>query len=290
MPSLAQHQSNDYTKLLLIGHSKAGKTGSMASLVPDFNLRILDLDNGLETLKGFVLRDCPSRLNSIEFRTLRDRYKASPLGPVIAGQPKAFVEAIKMLDRWKYDDVDLGSPAEWGPDDILVIDSLTFLSDAAFAWAEPLSSKDQRAVYGTAQKAIEKVLALVQSDDFKTNVIVTSHVRYIDLEDGKKKGFPTAIGEALSPKIPRYFTSVALCETGQGGKRTIQTVATSYIDLANPKPFEMLPKYPIETGLADFFKVLRSQPNAKRRVQAQEETPSAATKALQRAERILARR
>ena len=32
------------------------------------------------------------------------------------------------------------------------------------------------------------------------------------------------------------------------------------IDLKNPKPFEMLPHYPISTGLADFFAVLREVP------------------------------
>jgi len=239
----------------------------MTPLVEDYNLRILDMDNGLDPLKSHVLRHWPKRLDNVEYRTLRDRYKSTSLGPVLAGQPKAFVDAIKMLDRWKYDDVDLGVPAEWGPDCILVIDSLTLLSDAAYAWAEPLSSKDQRAVYGTAQRAIEKILALITSDEFYTNVIVTSHIRYIELEDGRKKGFPTAIGEALSPKIPRYFNSVALYDIGPGGKRAIQTAATATIDLANPKPFEMLPKYPIETGLADFFRVLRSQPNAERRVQ-----------------------
>jgi len=263
MTNLAHHQSNEYVKLCLIGHSKAGKTGSMAPLACDgYNLRVMDMDNGLDPLKTFVAKTCPGRLDSVEFRTLRDRYKATALGPVIAGQPKAFVEAIKLLDHWRYDDVDLGQPAEWGPDCILVIDSLTLLADAAFAWAEPLSSRDQRAVYGTAQKALEKTLALITSDDFKTNVIVTSHVRYIDLEDGKRKGFPTAIGEALSPKIPRYFNSVALCEVISGGKRTIQTAATATIDLANPKPFEMEPRYPIETGLRDFFRVLRDPPKA----------------------------
>jgi len=237
----------------------------MAPLVPDFDLRILDMDNGLDPLKAFVQKDCPKRLGSVEFRTLRDHYKMTPQGPVCA-RPTAFNEALKMLTHWKYDDVDLGPPAEWGPNCILTVDSLTFLSDAAFNVYEPLS-KDPRMAYGNAQRALEKVLAIIQSDDFQTNVIVTSHIRYIELDDGKKKGFPTAVGEALSPKIPRYFNSVALCEVGPGGKRTIQTTATATIDLANPKPFEMLPKYPIETGLADFFKVLRSQPNAERRVQ-----------------------
>ena len=267
MTSLAQHQSNKYTKLCLIGNSKSGKTGAMTPLVTDFNLRILDFDNGLDVLKTHVQKYHPERLDSVEFVTLRDQYKMTPQGP-ICPRPTAFNEAQRLLTHWKYDDVDLGAPAEWGPDCILVIDSFTFFADAAFNAVEPLSGKDGRMAYYNAQRALEKILAIIQSDDFETNVIVTSHIRFIELEEGKRKGFPTAVGEALSPKIPRYFNSVALCEVGQGGKRTIQTAATSTIDLANPKPFEMLPKYPIETGLAEFFKVLRSQPDAERRVQA----------------------
>ena len=60
MPSLANHQSNEYTKMLLEGDSGSGKTGSLASLVAaGFSLRILDMDNGLEPLKQFVQKECP---------------------------------------------------------------------------------------------------------------------------------------------------------------------------------------------------------------------------------------
>lgn len=261
MPSLADHQSNSFTKLLLEGDSGSGKSGCLASLVPNFNLRILDFDNGLEPLKQFVQKDSPERLTSIEFRTLRDDYTPSPLGPKVA-KPKAFVEALKMLDRWKYDDIDLGNPADWGAENILVIDSLTFLSDAAFNWAVGLNpnAKDPRQWYGQAQEAIESVLALLTSPNFKTNVIVISHVKYVDNPDGSRKGYPTAVGSALSPVIPRYFNSVALAQTAAGGKRTIQTAATAMIDLKNPKPFEMAKSYPIEIGLAEFFGVLRAAP------------------------------
>ncbi len=262
MPSLANHQSNEFTKMLLEGDSGSGKTGSLTSLVAaGYHLRILDMDNGLETLKQFVLRTSPESIGNIEYRTLRDTYKATALGPTVS-QPRSFVEAIKMLDRWKYDDVDLGNPADWGSDCILVVDSLTFLSDAAFSWAEGLNpgAKDRRQIYGAAQDTVEKILALLTSPNFKTNVIVISHIKYIDNPDGSRKGYPTAVGQALSPVIPRYFNSVALCQTSAGGKRTIQTTATAMIDLKNPKPFEMLDKYPLDTGLADFFAVLREPP------------------------------
>lgn len=269
MPLLSQHQSNEYTKLLIEGDSGSGKTGALASLVKaGYHLRILDMDNGLDVLKAYVQQDNPELLKNVEFRTLRDKRKATAEGPVIDGQPKAFISAIKMLDHWKYDDVDMGKPSEWGSDCILVVDSLTMLSDSAFDFREPLTPRgksgdyDKRATYFDAQGAIENVLALLTSESFRTNVIVISHIKYIDMPDGSKKGYPTSVGSALSPRIPTYFNSVALCETKPGGKRTLQTIANAMIDLKNPKPFAMAKSYPIETGLADFFAVLREPPKA----------------------------
>ena len=259
MPSLAQHQSNEFTKLLIEGDSGSGKTGALASLVAaGYKLRILDMDNGLDSLRSFVMKECPDKVNNVEFRTLRDEYSSSPAGPMVK-KPRAFVDALKMLDHWKYDDVDLGKPAEWGSDTIFVLDSFTFFCDSAFEWAKSMqpTAKDPRQWYGSAQEGAENVLALLTSGNFKCNVIVISHVKYVDNPDGSRKGYPTAIGSALSPVIPRYFNSVALCQTSGAGKRTIQTAATAMIDLKNPKPFEMAKSYPIETGLAEYFGVLR---------------------------------
>lgn len=258
MPSLADHQSNEFTKVLLCGDSGSGKSGALTSLVAaGYKLRILDMDNGLDSLKTYVLKDCPANLDNVEFRTLRDPYKTTAAGPKV-DKAKAFVDAMKMLDHWKYDDVDLGKPSDWGPDTICVIDSLSFLSDAAFDWAESLNptAKDPRQWYGAAQQAIESALALLTSPNFRTNVIVTAHVRYIENPDGTKKGYPNSVGSALGPTIPRYFNNWAQCEN-KNGKRTIRTEASAMIDLKNTKPFEMAKDYPIATGLADFFAVIR---------------------------------
>jgi AAA domain len=267
MPTLDHHQSNEYTKMLVEGDPGSGKTGGLASLVKaGYWLGILDYDNGLEPLKQFVYKECPDKISNVEYRTLRDKRKAGPEGSMVDGTPSASREGLKMLDRWKYDDVDLGRPAEWGPNKILVIDSLTLFSAAVYEWRETLVPRsaqgkyDQRAVYGDAQRVIEKTIAMLTSESFRTNVIVITHIKYVDNEDGTRKGYPMAIGAALSPQIPAYFNSVALCRTKPGGKRVIQTAATALIDLKNPKPFAMLPEYPIDTGLADFFAVLREPP------------------------------
>lgn len=263
MPSLANHQSNEFVKLLLEGDSKSGKTGSLASLVlAGYKLRVLDYDNGLDVLKQYILRDCPERIGNVEFRTLRDLRKASPIGSVIDGQPRAFPDGLRMLDRWKYDDVDFGVPSQWGKDVVLVLDSLTFFGDAAYDFREPLAIRsaktgqlDPRAVYGDAQDAVENVIALLTSAAFKTNIIVISHIKYVDNPDGTRKGYPSAVGSALSPLILRYFNNVVKF-SNIGGKRKIETVATPMYDLANAKPFEMEKSYDIETGMAKIFETL----------------------------------
>jgi hypothetical protein len=270
MPTLSHHQSNDYTKMILIGDSSSGKTGSLASLVAaGYQLRILDYDNGLESLKQQVLHLCPEKIENVSYRTLQDKRKSSPFGSILADKPRAFIKGIELIDRWKFkedsgDEIDLGVPAEWGRDVILAIDSLTTQSDAAYDWADPLvpagksGMKDDRPVYGMAQEAIRNMLKTICGSDFHCNVIVICHIKWIELA-GIQKGYPQSVGKALSPDIPIYFNSMALCQT-VGGKRTIQTQATANIDLKNPAPFEMKPSFPLSTGLAEFFATLRPNP------------------------------
>ncbi len=278
MPSLAQHQSNDFVKLLLTGDSGSGKSGALASLVAaGYKLRIVDMDNGLDSLKSYVMKDTPDLADNVDYVTLRDDYETTKTG-VKVKKPRAFVDAMKLLDKWKYDDVDLGSPAEFGPDCIVVLDSLSFFSDAAFNWAESMNptAKDPRQWFYSAQQAVESALALLTSGSFRTNVIVSAHVRYSTGDDGAQRGYPNAVGSALGPTIPRYFNHWAQC-TNKAGKRSIQTAATAMFDLKNTKPFEMEKTYSIEDGLAKFFAVLRDPP-AKPTAQAAKPTkPQAVT-------------
>jgi hypothetical protein len=262
---LSTHQSNDNTKVLLIG-------GSLVSLVKaGYKLRILDFDNLLDILKYKILDECPDCIDNVEYRTIRDRYKAGAQGSVLDGTPKAWVTAIRMLDHWKYTDedgteIDLGKPALWGPDTILVVDSLSRLCDAAYDFHESIIPRgksgdyDGRAVYGNSQDDVEKVLAMLTSRGFATNLIVIAHGIYQDLPDGTTKIFPQGVGQKLSPKIPQYFPNYIRYKN-VGGKRIMQLVSDPMIDLANTRPDAFKEKtLPIETGLAEFFAALRGQP------------------------------
>src|SRR6185436_11498354 len=105
MPTLDQHQSNRSIKLLLLGDSGNGKTGALASLVAaDYKLRIIDMDNGLDPLKTYAPQD---KLKNVSFKTIRDKYKTTQMGPVVDGIPSAYVTALKALDDWGED---LGKP------------------------------------------------------------------------------------------------------------------------------------------------------------------------------------
>lgn len=275
MPSLSKHRSTTLTKLLALGDAKVGKTTSLVSLVAaGYKLRILDMDNLLDSLVAKIRETCPDKLDNVEARTIRDKRKMTDLGPMLDGPAKAFTTAIKMLDNWKYtaDDgevIDLGKPYTWGEDTILVVDSLSRLCDAAYDWAEQMVPRgkggdfDGRAVYGNAQDAVENTLATLTSDSFGTNVIVICHGTYMDIPNDKPKIFPQGIGQKLSPKIPQYFPHYIRYKN-TNGRRSLQLKSDHMIDLATPG--HVPDTYPVETGLADLFKALRevkpvAQPN-----------------------------
>lgn len=259
MPTLDNHQSSSFAKVLYIGDSSTGKTGSLVSLVEaGYKLRILDLDNGLDSLVQFVKRQCPDKLVNVNFETRRDKFKASLAGPIISGQPKAFTDSLALLTKWSDDTI----PAEWGEQTIFVLDSLSAFGKSAFEWAKGMnpSAKDPRQWYFMAQGALENTIAMLTSEGFHCNVIVISHVQFKENADGTTKGYANTIGSALGPIIPRYFNTLVLAESTGSGKnvrRKIKTLPTGVVDLKTPVPFKIEGELPLETGLATLFEQLK---------------------------------
>jgi hypothetical protein len=254
MPTLDQHQSGRFSKLIYIGDSSTGKTGSLVSLLAaGYKLRVADLDNGLDSLVHFAKEQCPDKLGNVEFETIRDKYVASNAGPVIRGQPKAFTETLALMTRWSTDFDDSNM--------IFVLDSGSAFGKAAFEWAKFMNptAKDPRQWYFTAQKAVEDTIAMLTSEGFRMNVIFISHINYKEVSEGVTKGHVNAIGSALGPIIPRYFNTLVLAETSGSGKnvkRKIKTVPTGVIDLKTPNP-RIEVELPLETGMATLFAQLK---------------------------------
>lgn len=257
MPSLTESPPNTYIKLMLIGDSGSGKTGSLAPLAKaGYNLRIVDMDGGLRPLAK-ILEDDADALARISYITFRDKYRNGPQGTEVVRPARAYLQATKALDKWPDDE---SKPSEWGDKHIFVVDSLTLLSKAAFNQAISLNPncKDPRQWFAAAQSAIEMFLACVTDPEFNTNVIVISHITDIELNDGTVRGFPTAVGKALSRSIARYFNDLFICETmGQGNnvKRVIRSVPNGHVD-AKTSSLKLPATLPIATGMADIFKEL----------------------------------
>lgn len=265
MPSAADHKSSTFVKLLYIGDSGTGKTTSLTSLVEaGYHLRVLDFDNLLDPLIQMVRRSSPTALDRIHYMTFRDKFRTTPNGPIIDGVPTAYIGSMKAIDKWE----DGTIPGEWGPKHILVIDSLTTMSRSAYWWAKgllgahtfaegvPVRGVRPEQFYHAAQQALMNTVAYITAESLATNVIVIAHVKYLE-RDGQTKGFPVAVGNAISPEIPSYFPSVALA-TKSGTRRTIRTRSTNMIDLKNPRSFDMADEFDMEDGLARFFKAALS--------------------------------
>jgi len=257
MPTLDQHQSSSYTKLIYIGDSGTGKTGSLVSLLAaGFSFKILDMDNGLDSFVYYA-REQGLDLSKVEYETIRDKYRSGSQGPKIDGSPKAFVDAMNLLTEWsKTDD----------PNCIFVLDSLSAFGRAAFEWAKGLnpSAKDPRQWYFAAQQAVESAIAILTGGEFKMNVIVISHINYKEVTEGIQKGYVNAIGSALGPTIAKYFNTLILAETSgsrANTKRKIKTLPTGVIDLKVPSP-KIEAELPLETGMATIFATLRGTGSA----------------------------
>lgn len=272
----------------------SGKTGALMSLAAaGYNLRILDFDNGIDIIKGYCtskqssyLRDCPGIADRIDYLTLTDTMK-NVAGQIYPIKAVAWQRGITALDHWKeYAEDgktlvrDLGKLTSWTPQDVLVIDSLTMLAQAALNFHLGMNGKlgttrtqnEARRDIGAAQNLLRRLLEMLYDESVKCNVIVISHITMVT-EQGlgpqgqetgndpdSARGYPSAIGRALSPLIPRYFNSVLEADVvghGASAKHKIYTRTRGNVLVKTSAPLSVKSEYPLESGLAEYFKAVK---------------------------------
>ena len=242
-------------KLLSLGASGSGKTCSLISLVEaGYDIRIIDLDKGTPPLLSLIRHQCPERIGQVDIEPVGDVLRGSSSGVDIV-KATGYIQTLKLMTKWSDESV----PSEWGPNTVLVIDSLTRLGDYVFNYEKKLNPtvREPRQWYNFAQQRLRQFFDMVASDDFRTNVIVMAHVGLQETPNGEKQ-LPKSIGKALNPDIPSYFNNMIVTERKANGKRVINTVPTHDLDLKNEKPFAFSGQLPIETGLAEIFTTLQS--------------------------------
>lgn len=274
MTSMRNHQSGKTTKMLLLGDPGAGKTGAICSLADaGYNVRILDMDNGADIIRNTMLspksiygRDAIDRIHC---KTITDKL-SNVAGKLIPKSPKAWQKAVEMLDNWKDGDGEQFGPiSSWTDKDVLVIDSLTHLCNAAMNFVMFMNARlGQPRTQGDwyqAQNRIEELMQMLYDDGVKCNIVMNCHIKYIGEENGPKRGYPEAVGQALAPKIGSYFNSIVMAKTtgvGAGERHKIVTKSNGGIELKNSNPLAVKAEYSIETGLAELFRDLRGETSA----------------------------
>jgi len=242
MPAYTDHTVGSRTKLLLCGDSGSGKTSSLATLAnAGYNLRIADFDAGLDVLGNYLEGDAASRVHYV---TLRDSMKNAT----------AFQDFSKLLTiGWE----DFGLPKDWGDNDVLVIDSLTFLANSAMRRILQRDGKkftDQPAIqhWGEAGRDIELLIQWLTSDELPCNLVVTTHVQYYDEPGGGSRAYPVALGRKLPTIIGRYFNTVLRIDvkpSKTGGSRILRTASDYKMDLKNPAPKQIDPEVDLDLNL-----------------------------------------
>lgn len=284
-------------RLMNTGYPGTAKSGQLASLVnAGFKLRILDYDGNLAPLWQY---SNPKNWGNVDALHFADKLKVSPNFTMVEGQPTAFANGLNAMDHWRYyrdndqfilpgstpdpkrEVVDLGHSKDWGPDTIVVLDTLTRMGEAAFARAMKMLNKTPLNMtiqaQGLAQAEQLAFIKKLVSHENKFHVIVNAHIKTISPKDVEKsddqltkdlkeriadivptKLFPRALGRELPQQIGGEFSTLIKSESkvlpGNKVKRVIRTVPEAYMDIKLPAnlPAEL----DVSTGLLQIFQAL----------------------------------
>lgn len=268
MPSGLEHPANAEGKTgifkgLMVGDTGTGKTGALASLLDaGYKLRVLDFDAGLDPVIGYV-KD-KRKLSNLSYETLRDEFKV--VGSYLAvKKAPAFQRAMAKLQNWD----EFGPVETWGPDCILVVDTLGAMAVSSFNMVLQangiVSPSGQRggpeqSHYGTAMDNIDRALLwLTNPEIVPCHVLVNAHWSTND-EGGMSRLVPETIGNKLSPKVGRKFNNLFSFSI-TAGERSIKVKKDGLIACKSSKPLSK-DKYPIESGMAEIFKEIVGPPPA----------------------------
>ncbi len=277
MPDLDQYPESDLIKMVYMGDSGSGKTGSIIALAAaGYNVRVLDLDKGQQILKAYgtdaekspylkprpgLWSGTPDLAKRVNYVTIQESFLAKNGNMIPKGD--SWQKIMDQLTEWKDGTKSYGKLESWTPKDILVIDSFSRYCDARMYLELVLNGRAlsgrQQQDYFKVQTAIEQSLELLVSPSVNCHVILICHVEYVEKDDKSVRGMPQAMGKALGPKIAQHFNHTLLAQTkGQGASisRKILTQTTGVIDLKNANPLRVKPEYELETGLIEYFQAI----------------------------------
>lgn len=274
MPSFDQYPESDLIKMIYLGDSGSGKTGSLCALAAGgYNVRVMDLDKGAQIIRDY----CTNEQDSAYLKPrpglwagdkgIASRMNFVPISETftnIGGRPvpkgDSWQKIMAQLTEWKDGELNLGKLESWTSRDVLAVDSFSRFCDARMylelVMNARASSGRQMQDYWKVQDDIERSLEMLVSPAVKCHVILICHIDYVEKDDKTVRGMPQSMGKALGPKIGQHFNHALLARsTGQGttAKHKIFTKTQGVIDLKSAAPLRVKPEYDLETGLLEYF-------------------------------------
>lgn len=272
---------------LIVGFPGAGKTSALPCLLnAGFKMRVLCFDKRSNMAPWAAYSD-PAALERLDIVVLDDRLRQGRECMEPAGKPTAFLTGHSLLDHWKHDDVDLGKPSEWGPDTILVLDTITSLGEAAMRWVlhrENRTIKTRRdSDYYQAMLEQQAFLSRVTYSGNSCHTLVLAHKRLMGPPAVRKgdenlagvvekkeamanlvetRWYPSLLGQDPPKMAGRDFGFIALVDVEKIGRDRVRRriTAAARPDIDTKMPGDIPDSLPVDNGLLTVFEALGHKP------------------------------
>lgn len=245
--------------VLVYGPPKTGKTQLVTELTKEFNILYFGLENGHAPFYKLPLAQ-QERVEIVNIPDTRDypmaietMLKVMKGGPCKicdrhgkVNCPVCAAESISNAAEVSFTEVDIKA---LGPDTIVVIDSLTQITDSGLAQVTKGKDEDykmQQDDWGNLGKLMAILLSRIQQAP--CHLICISHETEAELEDGKNKIVPTMGSRNFSRNSAKAFDHVVYCQVSNMKHefksmttKTVNIVVGSRTDVDTQKDGSLMP-------------------------------------------------
>lgn len=210
-------------KEMLVGATGTGKTHAIRTLV-DAGLEVFVLftEPGMEVLADVpkdklhwhyiapaspdwsAMVDAADKINKLSIKALAE------MSDINKSKYREFIDVLNSLANFKCDRTGqtYGAVDTWGPDRVLVIDSLSGLSMMAMNFVVGAKPMKSIADWGMAMDNLERLLTKL-CVDVQAHFVLLCHLeREVDEVTGAIQLMASTLGRKLAPKLPRNFSEV----------------------------------------------------------------------------------
>lgn len=230
--------------VLLVGATGTGKTHSIRTLVEQgLEVFVVFTEPGMEVLADISsdklhwryiapatpawadMLDSANKINKMTFKSLTD------LSDINKSKYTEFLDLLTTLSNFKDDRTgkEYGAVDSWGPERVLVVDSLSGLNIMAMNLVTGSKPVKSMADWGVAIDNLERLITKLCVDT-KCHFVLTAHLeRETDETTGGTSLMAATLGRKLAPKLPRFFSDVI--HVKRDGGKFVWSTASINVDL-----------------------------------------------------------